>query len=260
MEVSTAPAPQPAPASAPMPEVSLVLPAFNEAGNLEEAVAQAVPPLESITRAWEIVVVNDASTDGTGALADRLAAAHPGRVRPIHHETNKGLGGAIRSGFAAARGRVVIYTDADLPFDMRALADAYRHFEASGADVLAGYREGRDDGLRRRLYSSVYNGLIRLALGIPVRDVNFALKMVRRDVLQRLALESDGSFIDAELLARARRAGFRFTEYGVRYTPRTRGTSTLSRPSVILRILADLVRFRMRTFRLRPGRRVEPRP
>lgn len=237
--------PLPSPMPAARPRLSLVMPALNEEENLEEAVSRAAGPLtEAVGPGWEIVLVNDGSTDGTEAVAEALAAADP-RVRAVHHAQNEGLGGALRSGFAAAQGDVLAYCDSDLPFDMRVLAEAYTLLGRSGADVVSGYRLGRDgEGWRRHLYSAVYNRLVRLAFGLRVRDVNFSLKVFRRAVWEREGLHSTGSFIDAELLARAHRNGFRIAQLGVVYTPRVRGTSTLSRPSVIVGILRDLVRYR----------------
>ena len=235
------------------PAVSLVLPAFNEEENLAEAVAEARGPLAAIDERWEIVVVNDGSSDGTAALADRLAEADP-RVRVVHHDVNRGLGAAIRTGFGAARGDLLIYADSDLPFDMEALVEAHRILRQTGADLVTGYRKNREvEGRKRHLQSVVYTRLVNRLLGFPVRDVNFALKMLRREVYERAGLTSDGSFIDAELVARAREEGFRMVQFGVEYTPRTRGTSTLARPAVIAAILRDLVLFRLRR-RRRLGR------
>ncbi len=228
------------------PRISLVMPAFNEEENLAEAVREASVPLAEIDDAWEIVLVNDGSTDGTRAVADRLASELAGNVRVIHHATNRGLGGAIRSGFEAARGEVIAYCDSDLPFEMSALLRAYTLLEDEGADVVAGYRHDRGgEGARRALYSTVYNTIVRAVFGLRVRDVNFSLKLLRREVFDLEGLHSAGSFIDAELLARAHLNGFRIVQMGVDYTARTRGISTLSRPSVIAGILRELLLYRV---------------
>lgn len=247
--------PQPA-----RPAISLVLPAYNEEENLEEAVGQALPHLRAISPSWEVVLVNDASTDGTAEVAERLAAEHGGRVVPVHHGQNLGLGGAIRTGFATARGEVVVYCDSDLPFDMRALREAYDLLQERGVDLVVGNRGvRREDPAFRRLYTRGYNALVGALLGLRVRDVNCPLKMVRRAVLERVPLVSTGSFIDAELLARARAAGFSMAELDVVYTPRVRGTSTLARPSVILGILRDLALYKLGLLRPSAAPAVLPR-
>lgn len=227
------------------PVVSLVLPALNEVENLEEAVAQARGPLAEIDPDWEIVIVDDGSTDGTGDLAERLAD-RDGRIRVVHHAENRGLGAAVRSGFEAARGTLLIYADSDLPFDMAALAEAHRVMQATGADLVTGFRTNREvEGPLRHVQSVVYTKLINALLGFPVRDVNFALKLMRREVAEKARLTSDGSFIDAELVARAKEEGFSMVQFGVLYTPRVRGESTLARPGVIVEILRDLTLFRL---------------
>ena len=193
---------------------------------------------------YELLVVDDASTDDTGAMADRLAAADP-RVRVVHHPVNRRLGGCVKTGFTQARGDLVLYTDADLPCDIAELVKACRLLRHYDADIVTAYRHDRTgEGSQRALYSWVYNWLVRLSFGLRIRDVNFAFKLCRRTVLDKIELASEGSFIDAELLVRAQRLGFRTIQFGVDYFPRTRGVSTLSSPAVIRDILRDMMAFR----------------
>ena len=189
---------------------------------------------------YEIVVVDDASTDGTGKIADELADDDP-RIVVVHHPENRKLGGAVRSGFGAASGDLVLYTDADLPCDLGEADKALRLLRLYEADIVSAYRFDRTaEGVRRTVYSFVYNHLVRWTLGVRVRDVNFAFKLVRRRVLDNVELLSEGSFIDAELVAKAHRRGFRIVQFGVDYIARTRGTSTLSSPAIIGKILREL--------------------
>lgn len=235
----------PAPAASPVSSISVVLPAYNEEDCIERTVAAARRALEGLASVHEIVVVNDASTDRTGALAESLARSDD-HVRVIHHERNRTLGGALRSGFAAARGELVLYTDADLPVDLKALPVALALLEHERADLLAGYRLNPGAaGRRRALYTWGYNRLIRAVFGLAVRDVNFAFKLFRRRLLEGMMLRSEGSFIDAELLLRARKAGARLVELGVEYVPRSGGVSKLSSPRVIATILRELLALRV---------------
>jgi glycosyltransferase involved in cell wall biosynthesis len=224
------------------PTISAVLPMYNEEAYVRRAVAAAGEALARVNPDHEIIVVDDASSDGTAAIAEELARSDP-RIRVLRHGTNRTLGGALRSGFAAATKELVLYTDADLPFDLAELTRAVRLLEFQQADVLAAYRFDRSlEGPLRALYTGVYTFLIRSLFDLPVRDVNFAFKLFRRALLERIVLKSEGSFIDAELLIRARKAGAHIVQIGVDYFPRTQGTSTLSRPRVILRILKEMAR------------------
>jgi glycosyltransferase involved in cell wall biosynthesis len=213
---------------------------YNEEAYVERSVAAARAVLEEMGGDWEIVIVDDASTDGTGARADALARADA-RVRVLHNPVNRRLGGTLRAGYAAATKDLVFYTDADLPVDCGQLPRAVRLLEYQQADLLAGYRFDRtSEGLHRALYTIGYHVLIRLLFGLRIRDVNFAFKLFRRSLLQRIELKSEGSFIDAELLLRARQAGAVMIQLGLDYFPRTRGPSKLSSVGVIAAILREM--------------------
>lgn len=217
---------------------------WNEEEYLERAVNAATEIAEELMAAgtisdYEVVIVDDASTDATPRLADAASAANP-RVKVVHHAVNRKLGGSMKSGFAASTGDIVLYTDADLPFDMRELHKALRLMHQYEADVVAAYRFDRTgEGYVRVIYSFFYNLLVRVLFGCRFRDVNFAFKLVRRRVLDRIELKSEGSFIDAELMVSARKMGMEVVQFGVDYFPRTRGVSTLSSPNVILKILKE---------------------
>ena len=222
--------------------VSLVIPMFNEELNIEHAVSAAVDALTKYSDDYEIIVVDDASTDDSPALVARLAEENP-RIRVIRHPKNRKLGGTIRTGFAAATKDLVLYMDADLPFDPDVLGRAIRAMDVTGADLIAGYRHDRTmEGLRRTIYSYVYNTLIGVLFGWPHRDINFSFKLLKRRVLQQIELKSEGSLIDAELIVKAKNRGFAIQQIGIDYFPRIRGTSNLSSPAVILKILRELVK------------------
>jgi glycosyltransferase involved in cell wall biosynthesis len=222
--------------------VSLVIPMFNEELNIEHAVSAAVEALTKYSDDYEIIVVDDASTDDSPALVAHLAQENP-RIRVIRHPKNRKLGGTIRTGFAAATKDLVLYMDADLPFDPDVLGRAIRAMDVTGADLIAGYRHDRTmEGLRRTIYSYVYNTLIGVLFGWPHRDINFSFKLLKRRVLQQIELKSEGSLIDAELIVKAKNRGFAIQQIGIDYFPRIRGTSNLSSPAVILKILRELVK------------------
>ena len=224
----------------PARSISVVFPMWNEEAYVERAVAAARDVLERANVDFEIVIVDDASTDGTAAIADRLARADP-RVVVVHNPVNLKLGGALRAGYAAARKDLVFYTDADLPIDLEELPRAVRLLDYQQADVVAAYRHDRtSEGWLRTVYTFAYNHLIRVLFGLRVRDVNFAFKLFRRSVLGRFPLKSNGSFIDAEFLLRARKHGCPIIQIGLDYFPRTRGLSTLASFGVIAGMLREM--------------------
>jgi glycosyltransferase involved in cell wall biosynthesis len=241
---TTDPHPEPRP---PRPTLTIFFPMWNEedfVGRVVDAAREVCDHLVAVGELsdYELLLVDDASTDGTGKLADEQAALDP-RVRVVHHEVNRKLGGALKTGFAEATGDLVLYTDADLPFDLLDLEKALRLLRIYEADVVSAYRHDRTaEGPRRAIYSFVYNNLIRWGLGLRVRDINFSFKLVRREVLDHVTLISEGSFIDAELLGKAHRLGFQIIQFGVDYFPRTRGVSTLSSFGVIATMLREMRR------------------
>jgi glycosyltransferase involved in cell wall biosynthesis len=236
------PAPRPV---EPFKKLSVFYPMWNEEAYIERAVAFGKRACDDLVTSgdiedYEIIVIDDKSTDRTPELADALAAADP-HIRVIHHERNRKLGGSMKTGFAAATGDVVLYTDADLPFDMAELPRAVRLLREYEVDIIAAYRFDRTgEGSLRAIYTFVYNGLIKALFGVKVRDINFAFKLCRRRIFEHVELRSEGSFIDAELIIRSTRLGYEIMQMGVDYFPRTRGISTLSSPGVIVKIVKEM--------------------
>jgi glycosyltransferase involved in cell wall biosynthesis len=196
--------------------------------------------LPRVTGDFEILIVDDASTDRTLEICQRLARRHP-EVRVVHHEVNLKLGGALKSGFSATTKDVIVYSDIDLPFDLDELERALHLMRYLEADMICAFRFDRtSEGAKRIAYSFAYNWIIRVLFGVQVKDINFSFKVIHRKVLESIELKSTGSFIDAELVVKAIRHGFRLFQIGVDYFPRTRGMSTLSSPGVILNIVREL--------------------
>ncbi|MEZ7890297.1 MAG: glycosyltransferase family 2 protein [Candidatus Wallbacteria bacterium] len=221
--------------------ISYVFPMFNEIENIEQMVLATMAVTDTITKDYEIIVVDDASTDGCGELIDRLAEKYP-QIKPIHHEHNRKLGGALKTGFYNATKDYIIYIDSDLPIDLNDIKLALPMIEE--ADMVIGYRLMRTESLRRKFQSKIYNWLIRLMFGLKVKDVNFAFKLFKREIIQKITLQSEGSFIDAELLIEAKRLGYKIKEIGLMYYPRAAGVSTLSGLDIIIKILKEMFAYK----------------
>jgi dolichol-phosphate mannosyltransferase len=234
------------------PALSLVLPAYNEDGNIARAVRGAAAAAGSLVADYEVIVVDDGSRDGTAAVLESLAPELGPRLVVVRHPMNRGYGAALRSGFAATRGELVFYTDSDNQFDLVELRDFLPLM--AECDAAFGYRLDRKDPWTRRAASGFFNRLSSVVFGMSVRDLNCSFKLFRGDLLRSLPLESDDFFIDTEMVARMHRAGWRTVQRGVRHFPRTAGRSTV-RASDVPRTLAAITRFWLR-LRARPGSRV----
>jgi glycosyltransferase involved in cell wall biosynthesis len=229
--------------------ISAVLPAYNEEAALARTVADLRAVLAALGRPFEIVIVDDGSRDGTPALADRLAR-DDAAVRVVHHPRNLGYGAALKSGFAAARQPWVFLMDSDGQFDPSDLPAFVA--AADSADFIVGYRPERADPVHRTLYAKVWAAMMSLLLGVGVRDVDCAFKLMRRAFLDRMALEAGGAFLSAEMLAKARRLGARFAELPVKHLPRRAGVSTGGSLRVLVRAFVELVRVGWKVRRFRP--------
>ncbi|MEN9823575.1 MAG: hypothetical protein RLZ04_2001 [Actinomycetota bacterium] len=233
----------------PFKKLSIFFPMWNEEAYIEGAVGAAVDECRLLLERgdildYEIIVVDDASTDRTPQIADEMAASDP-HLRVVHHPVNRKLGGSMKTGFASATGDLVLYSDADLPFDMAELHRAVRLMRYYEADIVSAYRFDRTgEGSLRAVYTFFYNLLIRRLFGVRMRDINFAFKLCRGRVFEHIELKSEGSFIDAELIIRAQKLGFHVIQFGVDYFPRTRGESTLASGSVIKRIVKEMFELR----------------
>ena len=255
------PTPTTAAPPARVARLSYFFPAHNEEANLEGLVAEALVALPAIADTFEIIAVDDGSKDRTAEIADRLAAAHPGVVRVVRHPVNRGYGGALRSGFEAARYELLAFTDGDRQFRV---ADIGRLTERlAGADhpeVVVGYRIRRADALIRVLYARSYKLANRVFFGLRVRDVDCACKLFRREALEGVRVESSGAFFSAELLVKIGQKGRSIAQVGIPHYPRTAGSATGARPSVIWRAVKDFWGLRLRLWADREGTLLRGRP
>lgn len=221
-----------------MGSLSFVLPAFNEADNIEEAVTRCLRVARDLGLDHEVIVVDDGSHDATRRLADALAAREAG-VRTVHHARNQGYGAALRSGLFAATKDRVFFTDADLQFDVAEVRLLLAHADAYG--IVAGFRAPRRDPALRRLLGWGWSRLVGLLFGLEVRDVDCAFKVFDRRIFDRIPVHSLGAFVNTEILVRARAAGFTVREVPVTHFPRVAGTQSGANAKVIAKALRELL-------------------
>ena len=234
-------------APASRPRLTFFFPAYNEqenvAGTVERALADIGPLVDG---SLEVLIVDDGSTDRTPELADALAAAHP-EVR-VHHQPNRGYGGALKAGFANASGELICFSDGDLQFDlkeMQRLLDRLHDGEKKPVDAVIGFRIKRRDPFHRIFIAKTYNAIVSVLFGLRVRDIDCAMKLFRREVFDGLRLDADGPFLSAELLIKLRERGAKMAQVGVNHYPRAAGTNTGASFTKILRTFRDLLLLRV---------------
>lgn len=220
--------------------LTIFFPAYNEEDNIERAAEDAVRVAEDspYISDYEILIINDGSTDGTEACSRRLASRYPA-VKLISHPRNRGYGAALKTGIYAATKDYIFFTDADRQFDMLELSNLLVHVPQY--DAVVGYRAPRRDPLMRLINAWGWNRLNRLLFGLQVRDIDCAFKLLRRALAQNLHLRSQGAMVSAEMLIKLSRRGVRIKEVPVSHLPRVAGAATGAKPTVILRALREMV-------------------
>lgn len=219
--------------------LSLFLPVHNEEANLDVLLKQALEVLPQVARRFEILVIDDGSTDGSAAVAKRFAKKHP-QIRLISHQGNLGYGEVLKTGIAAAQYDWIFWTDADLQFDLRELGLLVTHTEQN--KVVIGYRKQRAEGLRRDFNARLFKLYIDLLFRLHVRDIDCAFKLIRAKELQSLQLLSGSAFTSAEILYRLKKRRLRFQEVAVTHYKRLHGQASGARLSVIARACLDALR------------------
>jgi glycosyltransferase involved in cell wall biosynthesis len=225
-----------------MTGLSVFLPMHNERENINAAVETLLPVAEVLTRDYEVIIVDDGSTDGSSELAVDLAKRHP-TVRVVTHPGNLGYGRALTTGYASARKERIFYTDSDLPIDYGEIPRAWDILQSGAADVVVGYRLNRERAFRRKVFTKVYNLLVRNLFALPVSDVNFSFKMITRDARDSLQLTARSGFIDGQLLHQLVRNGYRLREVGVEYSVRRKGESAFDSVGAALANLREMLAY-----------------
>ena len=221
--------------------LSVILPAFNEEANIRAVVEDAYRNIPKFAPIFEIIMVNDGSKDRTGEICDRLAE-ELSNVRVVHHVRNCGYGAALKSGIERARYGLIFFTDADGQFDLKEVAALLEQTDAY--DIVAGYRARRQDPPHRLLFAWGWNILVRLVLGIRIRDIDCAFKAFNRRVFNSIQIQSVGAMVNTEIFAQASKFGMTVKEVRVSHFPRRHGKPTGSKFAVISKAFRELIKMR----------------
>jgi dolichol-phosphate mannosyltransferase len=222
----------------------MVVPVYNEEGNIRQCAADALAMLTSLTDQFELIFVESGSTDKTGAIADELAEQEE-RIKVLHQGAKKGLGNALKQGYAIVANEWVFYTDGDNAFDMSRFREVAELLKQPDIDVVNGRRMNRTDTLTRAIYTRVYNFIMHFFFGVRVRDNAIGFKAFKRKVLDVIELHSDSMFFSGEVLAQVYKHGFRVTEVEMYYRERTAGASTVN-ARLVMAMIADIIRYALR--------------
>ncbi|MBN1169256.1 glycosyltransferase family 2 protein [Candidatus Woesebacteria bacterium] len=222
-------------------EISVFFPFYNEEANIKKTVMKAKKVLEKVASKWEILMINDGSSDDTLKIARQLAKSDK-RLKVVNHKTNKGYGEALKSGFYNAKYTWVTTVDGDGQFDFSEITKLWKKTER--ADIVIGYRIERQDPFVRKVFGRGWTMLANILLGINVRDVDCAFKLVKREVIENIShLESTrGGMISPELLAKAKKQGYIIKQVGVHHYPRDVGHQTGADIKVIYKSFKDLLK------------------
>jgi glycosyltransferase involved in cell wall biosynthesis len=222
--------------------LSVILPAFNEEANIRNVVEDAYRIVPKFAPVFEIIIVNDGSRDRTGSICDQLVR-DVSNVRVVHHARNRGYGAALKSGIKLAQHEIIFFTDSDGQFALQELAMLLEQTDAY--DIVAGYRIRRQDPRHRLFYAWGWNMLVRLVLGITIRDIDCAFKAFNRHVFDRIQIQSVGAMVNTEIFAQASMFSMTVKEVPVNHFPRRHGKPTGGKIKVIGKAFRELVRMRL---------------
>lgn len=231
-----------------MPSLSIVLPAYNEEANVVAAVEEVSQVARELKIDYEIILVNDGSRDRTGELARAELGPRIPNFRLVEHFPNRGYGGALKAGFAAATKDLIVFIPADKQFKFREVDLLLAKLTPEMA-LVSGWRVHRQDNFIRRLNGLGWNAVVALLFGRTLHDIDCGFKLFRREVLNHIYVESNGAMIDTEMLAEMKARGYKLTDVPVTHLPRLAGSPTGANLKVILRAFRDLFRFRWRLWR-----------
>jgi glycosyltransferase involved in cell wall biosynthesis len=242
--------------------LSIFFPAYNDAGTIASLALIAHMTARELTDDYEVIVIDDGSPDHTGELLDEMARSFPW-LKVVHHGTNRGYGGALRTGFATASKELVFYTDGDAQYDPRELTRLYQAFSPE-VDFVNGIKIARQDPFHRKVIGRIYHTFVKTMFGLRLQDVDCDFRLMRRSVFEKVVLTRSSGVICVELMKKVQDHGFRIAQVGVHHYHRTYGKSQFFNFPRVARTLADLTRLWfelvVRKEHLRPADSTHPVP
>ncbi len=225
-------------------ELSVFFPAYNEEQNLEKTVGSAINVLEDIADKWEVIIVDDGSSDNTGKIAKKIVNQYPDQVKLITHSPNRGYGAALKSGMYNSKYEWIAFTDSDGQFDFSEIDRFIVKQKDTGADLVIGYYLDRKVPFYRILGSKIWEMAVFIFFGLWVKDIDCGFKLFKKEVVDNIPqLEAErGPFITSEFLIKAKEGGYKIEEVGVSHFAREHGTATGTDLDVIASGLKDLVK------------------
>jgi glycosyltransferase involved in cell wall biosynthesis len=205
------------------PGLSVFFPAYNDCGTIASLVITAVRSASKLTPNYEVIVVDDGSSDSTAQILSELARVYP-QLKIVTHPVNRGYGGALRTGFASASKDVIFYTDGDAQYDPSEM-EVLWPMMTSGVDLVNGYKISRSDPLHRIVIGRIYHHTVKILFGLRVRDVDCDFRLLRRSIFDRVHLEKNSGVICLEMMKKIQDAGFRIVEVPVHHYHRAHGHS-----------------------------------
>jgi glycosyltransferase involved in cell wall biosynthesis len=222
------------------PSLSIFFPAYNDAGTIASLALLAHMTARTLTDDYEVIVVDDGSPDHTGVLLDEMATTFPW-LKVVHHDKNRGYGGALRTGFATASKDLVFYTDGDAQYDPREMTTLFLAFSPD-VDFVNGYKISRNDPLHRIVIGRIYHWFVKLAFSLRLRDVDCDFRLMRRSIFGKVVLTRSSGVICVELMKKVQDHGFRIAEVPVHHYHRSYGRSQFFNFPRVARTLFDLTR------------------
>lgn len=221
-------------------ELSVFFPAYNEEDNIKQTVTKAIKVLKEITSTWEVIVIDDGSTDQTGQIIKEIQKEYPEKVKLITHSPNQGYGAALKSGLYNAQYEWIAFTDADGQFDFREIYHFIDEAKREDADLVIGYRLQRQDPFWRILIGQLLKIWNFIWYRVWFRDADCGFKLIKKKVVDEIPrLETESAITETEFLIRAKRAGFKFSEVGVKHYPREEGAQTGGNFKVIFKAVKE---------------------